>query len=183
MNKRHIKFLSENEIRQIIDAIPVDGLKNRRDRAIMETLFGTGLRVSELLSLKRKDILQGDPKETFELSITGKGGFTGTIYFSPQVLQAIFRYLAGRRDNDEALFSMTVRTAQRMVKARAKQAGIEKFISPHVFRHSFGTYVLNQTGNIRLCQEMLRHRSITSTEIYTHITSPQLKSAHKKIFK
>ena len=183
MNKRHIKFLREEEIRQIIDAIPVDGLKNRRDRAILEVLFSTGLRINELLQLKKNQILKGDLKNTLELSICGKGDWTRTIYLSVTALQSVARYFAGRSDDDERAFPTTARSVQRMVKVRAKEAGIDKFISPHVFRHSFGTYILNKTGNIRLCQELLGHRSISSTEIYTHITSPQLMSAHKKLFK
>src|SRR3990167_8128846 len=85
-----IKFLEEKEVRKIIDSIPDDTLRDRRDKAILETLFCTGLRLNELLSLKRADILKGNPLKTLELAIVGKGGWTGIVYFSSRVLKIYY---------------------------------------------------------------------------------------------
>lgn len=179
-SQQNIRFLSVKEVRQIIDNIP-DDKRGRRDRALLEVLFSTGLRISEALALKVKDI--GSSVKTQELTIIGKGGWQRVVYLSPLAVKAVFRYLASRMTDEELLFPITARTAQIMVKKRAKEAGVDKFVSPHIWRHSFGTFILGKTGNLRLCQELLGHRSIVSTQRYTHVTSSELKSVHNKLFK
>jgi len=180
--KRVIRFLERKEIEKIIDSIEGEGYRNTRDRALIEVLFCTGLRIAEAVALPdavfHKEELQG----TLELSIIGKGGWARTIYFSARVIKVIKEYLKTRKDSDIRLFPITIRCAQQIVARRVKLAGIEKRVTPHTFRHSFGTHILRKGANLRLAQEMLGHRSITSTQVYTHITSPELKQAHKKFF-
>ena len=180
--KRNIRFLEAGEIHQIIDAIP-DDLRGRRDRALLEVLFSTGLRISEALALKRDDLLRGIPHQTLELVIIGKGGYQRVVYVSPGALQAVFRYFAGRRDNDEGAFLVGKRQVQLMVKVRAKEAGIDKFISPHVFRHSLATDLLRRGVDIRFVSEFLGHRSLANTQIYTHVVNEDLRRIHKRLYK
>lgn len=179
--QRKIKFLERKEVEKLIAGIKPEGERNLRDRALIEVLFSTGMRISEALALPDAPFAK-DLQGTLELSIVGKGGWSRTVYFSPQTIRAIKAYLAVREDSNMVLFPITSRCAQIMTQKRAKEAGMDKRVNPHMFRHSFGTYILGKTGNIRLCQELLGHRSITSTEVYTHITSPQLKEAHRKLF-
>ena len=182
-NKRNIQFLSAKEVRQIIDAIPLDGLRNRRDRAILEVLFSTGLRISELLSLKRSDLLKGSPRETLELSIIGKMQWQRTIYISPVALQATLRYFAGRNDDNDLCFPIGIRQVQNMVKTRARKAGLDKIISPHGYRHSFAVNLLKQGVNIFYVKEYLGHRSLSSTQQYLHVSNSDLKKIHEKLYK
>ena len=180
--KRQISFLEKKEVDQIVAAIKPEGSRNLRDRALIEVLFSTGLRISECLALPDAPFIK-DEKKTMELSICGKGGWQRTIYFSPKALQAIRAYLAIRNDSDMLLFPITSRAAQMMVKKRAKAAGIEKRVSPHVFRHSLATDLLKQGVDIRFVSEFLGHRSLNNTMIYTHIVNSQLKDIHKKLYK
>ena len=180
--KRNIKFLEKKEIEQIINAIPAEGLKNRRDRALISLLFSTGLRISEALALKRNDLAK-DPSQTLELSIIGKMGYQRTVYVSPEALRVILRYFAGRRDNDERVFPIGIRAVQLMVKRRAKEAGMEKWITPHKFRHSLATDLLRQGVDIRYVQEFLGHKSLNNTMVYTHCVNDDLRKIHEKIYK
>ena len=176
-----IKFLERAEVEAIISSIKQTGMRNLRDRALFEVLWSTGLRIAECIALPDAPFIK-NREQTLEMSITGKGGYTRTIYFSPQALKAIKYYLTERKDSGTELFLITIRRAQQIIKDRSLSAGFEG-IHPHSLRHSFGTYILSKTGNIRLCQEMLGHRSITSTMLYTHITSRELKLEHNKLFK
>jgi len=178
--KREIKFLDRKEVRRIIDKIPNNG-RGRRDKALLETLFSTGLRISEALALSVDQVKE--TQGTQELTIVGKGGYQRTIYISPQALKAIRAYLSRRPQNSTRLFLLGVRGAQKMVIERARQAGIEKHCTPHIFRHSFATDLLGKGVDIRVVQDFLGHRSITSTMVYTHTTSKQLKDIHTKLFK
>ena len=180
--KRVIKFLERKEVEKLIDSIEGEGYRNTRDRALIEVLWETGLRIAEALALPDAIFTKEVTKDTLELSIIGKGGWARTVYFSPRVVRAIKAYLATRKDSDTRLFPFTIRCAQQIVARRVKLAGIEKRVTPHTFRHSFGTHILRKGANLRLAQEMLGHRSITSTQVYTHITSPELKAAHKRFF-
>lgn len=175
--KRQIKFLERSEVRKIIDKIPDDG-RGRRDRALLETLFSTGLRISEALALKVQQLKENTG--TQELTIIGKGGWQRVIYISPVAMKAIRNYLSKRPENSEKLFLIGVRGSQMMVIKRAKAAGIEKHCTPHIFRHSLATHLLRRGANLRIVQDILGHRSISSTEIYTHCTNKDLKEAHQK---
>lgn len=170
-----------------------------RDKAILETLFSTGLRVSELTNLKIEQIDLKDLSNAQELTVRGKGRKVRIIFLSNQALYWIKKYLAARRDvspyllvshdkakegRDETMEPLTPRSVQRIVKKYAKMAGITKKVSPHTLRHSFATNLLTNDADIRAVQTMLGHSSITTTQIYTHITDKHLREtfikAHKR---
>lgn len=184
--ERQVNFLEAEEIDQLLDFNPADSLRLLRDKAILELLFSTGLRVSELANLKRTDInLKKD-----EFSVRGKGGKIRPIFTSESAREAIRAYLARRADPEPALFAsiprnktpltqLTPRSIERMIKKYAVRAGITKKITPHTLRHSFATDLLINGADIRSVQSMLGHSSITTTQIYTHITDRQLREIHK----
>lgn len=191
---RIIKFLEPTEIRILINSINRKTLRGLRDVAFMETLFSTGLRVSEALALLRfADFTKSEANkrvatETLELPIIGKMGIQRVIFFSPRALKSIREYLDARTDDSEYLFasdksggSLTVRGAQFMVKTRAKESGIKRHITPHMFRHSFATHILRKGANIRVVQELLGHRALSSTMVYTGVTNKDLLETHKKM--
>jgi site-specific recombinase XerD len=180
--KRRIKFLEEKEVRQIIDKIGVrKKFRVLRDRAILETLFSTGLRVSEMCSLPDAPF-ESCKGETLELSITGKGGWQRTIYFSPTALKAIRDYLPYKKDAELTLFSIKKRGVELMIKKRSLAAGFEG-VHPHTIRHSFACDLLRKGVNLFDVKEFLGHRSITSTQVYLHATNEQLKNIHSKLYK
>jgi len=188
--EREIEFLEPQEVEQILSVANGKSLKDLRDRAILELLFSAGLRVSELTSIDREQI----NLKTQEFSIRGKGGKVRIVFISDTAKVALQKYLDTRTDIDPSLFirtnkigfkkeddlRLTPRSVQRIVKHYAKKAGIVKDIHPHTFRHTFATDLLSNGADIRNVQEMLGHSSITTTQIYTHITNRQLKDIHKK---
>lgn len=164
-------------------------LTNLRDKAILETLFSTGLRVSELANLKREQI--GADKEEF--TVRGKGSKPRTVFISNQARYWIKKYLASRGDVSPYLFvshdpagkkrdnvsqGLTARSVQRIVLKWAKAAGITKKISPHTLRHSFATDLLQNGADLRSVQELLGHSSVTTTQIYTHVTNKHLQEVY-----
>jgi len=183
-------FLSFEEIERILNEANGKSLQLLRDRAILELLFSAGLRVSELSSL---DIDQINLK-TQEFSIIGKGSKMRVVFISDSAKEALGNYLNRRTDIDPALFirtnkigfkkdddlRLTPRSIQRIVKHYSKKAGIVKDVHPHTFRHSFATNLLSNGADIRSVQAMLGHSSITTTQIYTHVTNQQLRDIHKK---
>lgn len=195
--QREVSFLEPAEVERLLDA-PLQSLNNAkktiaqlRDKAILETLFSTGLRVSELIRLNRDktNIDKG------EYVVLGKGGKVRIVFLSKNCQQAIKEYLNKRIDTDLALFihhktnqfkesqedlRLTSRAVQRIVKKYAAQAGIIKKLTPHTLRHSFATDLLAAGANIRSVQEMLGHSNLSTTQIYTHITNQQLKEVHSK---
>jgi site-specific recombinase XerD len=189
--KRNIKFLERAEIEKIIRwakklplrSFPRDKWRSLRDVALMETLFSTGLRISEALALDREDIKR--IKETGELTIIGKGGYQRVIYFSPSAIKALRAWQAFRvaDDNDWRVFPMKVRSAQAMVSQRADDAGFAgRGVTPHIFRHSLATDLLSQGVDVRHVQAFLGHRAITSTLVYCHVKSGALKAIHDKLY-
>jgi len=184
--ERQVNFLEAEEIEQLLGFNTGDSLRLLRDKAILELLFSTGLRVSELANLKRTDInLKKD-----EFSVRGKGGKIRPIFTSSRAREAIKAYLARRADPEPALFvsipknkaaltELTPRSIERMIKKYAVRAGITKKITPHTLRHSFATDLLMNGADIRSVQAMLGHSSITTTQIYTHITDRQLREVHQ----
>lgn len=184
--ERQVNFLEAEEVEQLLDFDPANSLRLLRDKAILELLFSTGLRVSELANLKRTDInLKKD-----EFSVRGKGGKIRPIFTSENAREAIRAYIARRADPEPALFvsipknktaitQLTPRSIERMIKKYAVRAGITKKITPHTLRHSFATDLLINGADIRSVQSMLGHSSITTTQIYTHITDRQLREVHK----
>lgn len=197
---RQVQFLEPEEIRRLTEATKKekDELIKKRDRAILELLFSTGLRVSELVGLKKSKInlTKG------EFSVRGKGNKIRIVFLSPAAQTALREYLTSRQDKSPALFiphkrkksvekeiaemdetlapSLTSRSIQRLVKKYARIAGITKDITPHTLRHSFATDLLQNGADLRAVQEMLGHSSVTTTQIYTHITNRRLKDIHQK---
>src|SRR3989344_4989100 len=197
---RQVQFLEGEEIERLLNATKQE--KNQlialRDMAILQTLFSTGLRVSELASLTKSKINLNKA----EFSIRGKGDKVRVVFLSAEAIDSIKDYLAARKDKSPALFvahkqkktvekqiaemdeseaqSLTPRSVQRIIKKYARSAGITKDITPHTLRHSFATDLLQNGSDIRAVQEMLGHSSITTTQIYTHITNRQLRDVHKK---
>lgn len=196
--EREISFLESEELQRFLEAPLKTQNKNDkitlhqlRDKAILETLFSTGLRVSELVSLNRDKV----NIEKGEYTVRGKGNKIRIVFLSPTCQDAVKQYINRRTDTDPALFihhitnqyektrdnlRLTSRAVQRMVKKYAAQAGIIKKITPHVLRHSFATDLLAAGAHIRSVQEMLGHSNLSTTQIYTHITNQQLKEVHKK---
>lgn len=191
---RQVDFLDPEEVERMIFATAGSALRNLRDRAILELLFSAGLRVSELTSLDRQHI----NLEKEEFSIRGKGEKLRIVFISPSAKGALERYLDKRIDTDPALFislpkkglvntsnakrdtiRLTPRSIQRLVKYYATKAGIVKEVHPHTLRHSFATDLLINGADIRSVQAMLGHASITTTQIYTHVTNEHLKEIHK----
>ena len=180
--QRKIKFLEQKEIEQIITGIKPVGERNIRDRALIEVLFSTGLRISECLNLPDAPFMK-EQTETLELSICGKGGYDRTVYFSEKCLKAIQKYLEKRGINNDKLllFDLTPRAVQIMVKKRGLAAGFEG-VHPHLFRHSFACNMLKNGVNLYYIKEFCGHRSLNSTQQYLHATNKELLDMHKKIY-
>lgn len=188
IQERDLDLIDEAELARLIDAPKGESLMILRDRAILELLFSTGLRVSELCSLKR-DIYDSGKEE---VSIRGKGGKVRVVFVSEKAREAMKKYIEKREDVDEALFvrmekaksgdeslALTPRSVERLVKHYAIKAGITKKVTPHVIRHTFATDLLQNGADIRSVQAMLGHSNISTTQIYTHVTDKQLKEVHK----
>lgn len=190
--RKQIGFLDDREIDALISAPRGFNKKEeiaKRDEAILEMLFSTGLRVSELCSLNRSQV----NSKKGEVFIRGKGGKDRVVFISSSAAGAVSEYLKVRKDDLEPLFihyggvkdedgefmRLTPRSVQRMVSGYAKKAGITKEVTPHVLRHSFATDLLFNGADIRSVQEMLGHSSITTTQMYTHVTNKQLKEVHR----
>jgi len=186
-----VEFLQSDEISRLLESANGSDIKSLRDRAILELLFSAGLRVSEISSLRRNQI----NLDRQEFSIRGKGDKIRIVFISESAKKALIKYLDKRTDIEEALFvrfsknavlytggnaSLTPRSIQRIVKKYAAKAGLIKDVHPHTLRHSFATDLLTNGADIRSVQAMLGHSSITTTQVYTHVTNQQLKDIHKK---
>jgi len=190
--ERQIEFLEPEEVLRLLEAASGPNRASKRDRALLELLFSTGLRVSELVSIDRDDI----NLKRQEFSVRGKGDKVRIVFISNTAKDAIEQYLNVRIDIDPALFvrdktgtnkeadakglRLTTRSVQRIVKYYATKAGIVKDVHPHTLRHSFATDLLQNGADIRSVQEMLGHANITTTQIYTHVTNKGLKDIHNK---
>ena len=198
VSERHLDLISVEELGRILEAPEGDDVKVLRDKAILEMLFSTGLRVSELCSLPRDLDLGKD-----EFSVRGKGEKVRVVFLSDSAKTAVKKYLAKRKDMDDALFvnvgkikrsdlknsggrseidslRLTPRSVERIVAYYAIKAGVSKKVTPHVIRHSFATDLLSNGADIRSVQMMLGHASISTTQIYTHVTDKALRDVHKK---
>lgn len=174
--QRDLDLITEEELLRLLDAPKGNDLKELRDKAILELLFSTGLRVSELCSLNRDHISEA---KSGEISIRGKGGKIRVVFISDTAQRALKEYLSKRTDVDEALFPLTPRSIERIVKYYAIKAGISKKVTPHILRHCFATDLLSNGADLRSVQSLLGHSSITTTQIYTHVTDKQLREIHK----
>lgn len=178
---RSLKFLDGDQMERLLKAPD-----SARDKAILELLFSTGLRVSELVSLNRDKI----NFENREIGVIGKGGRARVVFVSDNAAYWLAEYIDSREDTDNALFirtsgrkdadlRLTTRTVQRIVEKYVKQAKLPVKITPHGIRHTFATDLLSSGADLRAIQEMLGHKTIATTQIYTHVTNPQLKKIHK----
>lgn len=191
IGERSIDIISDKELERLLNAPEIEESVEikYRDKAILEMLFSTGLRVSELCSLTNDIDLSRD-----EFSVRGKGGKVRVVFLSPAAKDALQKYFKERKDFSEALFvnvsknknkvdenkGLDRRSIERIVKKYATIAGITKKVTPHVIRHCFATDLLSNGADIRSVQVMLGHADISTTQIYTHVTDAKLKEVHKR---
>ena len=189
--EKTVKFLNLDQIEKLLLAPNTNTPVGLRDRAILETSFSTGLRIAELVALNREQFANIKDKKDLELGIIGKGSHPRTVYFSERALGWLKKYLETRKDKEKALFihyrarkdaesRLTTRSIERIVKKYAILAGVPIFTTPHTIRHSYATDLLNQGVDLRTIQEFLGHRSILTTQIYTHVTNKRLRDVHRQ---
>ncbi|OGD24680.1 hypothetical protein A2819_03015 [Candidatus Azambacteria bacterium RIFCSPHIGHO2_01_FULL_40_24] len=187
-SERQVIFLESGELDRLLHSAEETSFKSLRDRAILELLFSTGLRVSELCGLNRDSL----NLKSGEFAVRGKGDKVRLVFLSDAAKNALKNYLEKREDVDEALFirqvknpakednlRLTARSVERLVKYYSAKAGLTKKITPHSLRHSFATDLLMNGADIRSVQALLGHSNITTTQIYTHITDKQLREVHQ----
>ena len=183
--ERSIDLITVDELNRLLSATEGKSERLLRDRAILELLFSTGLRVSELCSLNADIDLSRE-----EFSVRGKGDKVRVVFVSPSAKSAVMQYLKSRKDMEEPLFvsyskagknggRLTPRSVQRLIKTYAAKAGITKKVTPHIIRHSFATDLLQNGADIRSVQALLGHANISTTQVYTHVTDSHLKDIHK----
>ncbi|PIR84204.1 hypothetical protein COU18_00415 [Candidatus Kaiserbacteria bacterium CG10_big_fil_rev_8_21_14_0_10_51_14] len=190
---RDLDLITADELNRILKAPVGDELGALRDRAILELLFSTGLRVSELCNLNQDIDLSRD-----EFSVRGKGEKVRVVFLSPSAKTAVAAYIKKRGDMSEALFisysrggkpsahgrsasggRITPRSVERLVKQYAIKAGITRKVTPHVIRHSFATDLLENGADLRSVQALLGHANIATTQVYTHVTDKHLREVHR----
>jgi site-specific recombinase XerD len=186
VGERALDLITPAELSRLFDSTKGSELKDLRDRAMLELLFSTGLRVSELAALTvDTDFNAG------EISVRGKGSKIRVVFVSMEAREAVKSYLKARKDIEEALFvriaqkgkvtgPLGSRSIERAIKDRAIQAGISKKVTPHVLRHMFATDLLSNGADLRSVQMLLGHANISTTQIYTHVTNKQLRDTHAK---
>lgn len=190
---KSLKFLKSEQIKRLMESPNTETEVGLRDRAILELLFSTGLRVSELAKLNRDKI----DFKTMEFGIIGKGGRARVVFLSDRAAHWLKEYFAVREDDWIPTFvrysqgrepkkpkgedmRLTVRSVQRIVEKYRKKAKLPVDITPHGLRHTFATDLLFHGAGLREVQEMLGHKNISTTQIYTHVTNPQLRKIHKR---
>lgn len=191
---KQVTFLTPEEIVRMVETIPVDEPKGLRDRAIVELLFSSGLRVSELVNLNRDHI----NITRREFMVRGKGNKDRPVFISSDAAMHLENYIKSRQDSLKPLFisyrdrtpqhldtsgnfrRLTPRSVQRIIKHYALKAGITKHVSPHTMRHSFATDLLMNGADLRSVQSMLGHSNISTTQVYTHVTDQHLREVHEK---
>lgn len=173
--QRDLDLISSDELQRLLSAPTGNGENVLRDRAILELLFSTGLRVSELCSLNVDSV---DLKRD-EFSVRGKGGKVRVVFLSDSARFHVKAYLDKRKTLEDKLFPLTPRTIQRLIKHYAIKAGISRKVTPHIIRHSFATDLLSNGADLRSVQALLGHANIATTQIYTHVTDKQLGEVHK----
>lgn len=192
-HRPQVTFLHVDEIEAILNQIPVDTETGLRDRAILELLFSTGLRISELIALNRDSV----NLERKEFMVRGKGQKDRPVFVSESAALAVADYLSERKDSLPALFlnnsknqplagtsgdyrRLTSRSVERIINKYVRAAGITKHVTPHTLRHSFATDLLMNGADLRSVQSLLGHSDISTTQIYTHVTDPHLREIHEK---
>lgn len=191
VEERQVKFLNGEQVDRLLNAPTLSTIQGKRDKAILEVLFSTGLRVSELVKLDRDKV----DLDRREFGIIGKGGKARVVFLSQRAADWLIKYLNERDDHYKPLFihhkgisapgtpdekmRLTVRSVQRMVKKYSHKMKLPVEVTPHVMRHSFATDLLMAGADIRSVQEMLGHKNISTTQIYTHVTNKQLRDIHE----
>jgi site-specific recombinase XerD len=189
VSERSLDLISTSELQRLLNSPHKDTLEGKRDKAVLELLFSTGLRISELCSLSIDDVdLSRD-----EFSVRGKGDKIRVVFLSDDAKSALKKYLSARKDMEDALFirygkkahvgedaRISPRAVQRLLKHYAIKAGITRKVTPHVIRHSFATDLLSNGADLRSVQALLGHAHIGTTQIYTHVTDSHLRAVHKK---
>ncbi len=187
--ERSLDLISAAELARLMAAPNASTIEGKRDQAILELLFSTGLRISELCALSIDDVdLTRD-----EFSVRGKGDKVRVVFLSDEAKVKVREYLSARKDMDDALFvrygkkahigedaRVTPRTVQRLLKLYAAKSGITRKVTPHVIRHSFATDLLSNGADLRSVQALLGHANIGTTQVYTHVTDAHLREVHKK---
>lgn len=192
VHRKQVTFLHYDEVTRLLDQVDTNEEAGLRDRAILELLFSSGLRVSELVNLNRDHI----NTKRREFMVRGKGQKDRPVFISQSAADWVDQYLATRHDSLVPLFisysknvepdtsgdfrRLTARSIQRMVSKYARLAGITKHVSPHTMRHSFATDLLMNGADLRSVQSMLGHSNISTTQIYTHVTDAHLKDVYEK---
>lgn len=191
--RKQVTFLHHDEVMRLIEQIPTDTEQGLRDRAIVELLFSSGLRVSELVNLNRDHI----NLERREFMVRGKGQKDRPVFVSPAAAEHVGQYMSARTDSLPALFlsysrhygtpdttgdyrRLQARSIQRLVARYARLAGITKHVSPHTMRHSFATDLLMNGADLRSVQSLLGHSNISTTQVYTHVTDQHLRDIHRR---
>jgi integrase/recombinase XerD len=189
--EEQVRFLDLQQLEKLFSAPDLSKNSGRRDRAILEVLFSTGMRIAELVALNRSQIkIKGQPTD-IELGIIGKGSRPRTVYFSKRAVKWLKEYLQTRQDKEKPLFinyqrkkgassRLSARSIEKMVKKYALISGLPINTTPHVMRHSFATDLLSEGVDLRTVQEFLGHKTIAATQIYTHVTSKRLKDIHRR---
>ncbi|HEX9746137.1 MAG TPA: site-specific tyrosine recombinase/integron integrase [bacterium] len=179
-------YLEVEEIQRLLKSIPSGELKGLRDRALIECLYSTGLRVSELVSLNVRDF----PSSGDTMKVIGKRGKERIVFLGEHAVDSIVRYLDIRRNEGESvhpdspLFTnnregrLTSRSIQRIISERAEQAGITREVTPHSLRHSFATHMLSGGADIRTLQELLGHARLSTVQIYTHLSLDEVRKKY-----
>lgn len=192
ITRKQVTFLHYDEVARLLEGIPLDNEVGLRDRAIVELLFSSGLRVSELVNLNRDHV----NTKRREFMVRGKGQKDRPVFIGEATAQRVNNYLGARLDNLPPLFlsysrnnsvttsgdyrRLTARSIQRIVSRYARLAGITKHVSPHTMRHSFATDLLMNGADLRSVQSMLGHSSISTTQVYTHVTDEHLREVYEK---
>jgi integrase/recombinase XerD len=182
--------LTLEQVEKLLEAPDTSNEVGLRDRAILETFFSTGMRAGELVNLNREQIKIKPETKDLEITIIGKGQRPRTVYLSERAVFWLRKYLETRKDKEKALFinyrgkkpgtRLTIRSLERIVKKYAILAGLPLNTVCHTLRHSFATDLLSKGVDLRVVQEFLGHKNISTTQIYTHVTRPQLREIHKK---
>ena len=171
VDKRLPKFITYDELNKLLE-----NAENYRDKLVIKFLFYTGVRVSELIKIKKNDIIF---EEGF-VKVYGKGGKERIVPIPKELLNELKNYI--NKINTENIFPLSSRQVERIIKYIAKKAGISKKVTPHVLRHSLATTLLSKGVDIRYIQEILGHSSLNITQIYTHVVPNQLKEIYNKVF-
>lgn len=191
VSDRQVKFLTGEQVEQLLNAPSLSTMNGKRDKAILETLYSTGLRVSELVKLDIDKINLNNR----EFGVVGKGGKARVVFLSKRAADWISKYIDAREDQYAPLFirhkgkidpatpdakmRLSVRSVQRMIKKYSRKMKLPVEVTPHVLRHSFATDLLIAGADLRSVQEMLGHKNVQTTQIYTHVTNKQLRDVHE----